>query len=199
MAIDSKKIKVFVYGSLMSKLKRRHHPTAAKVENHQILFNLKGVPKWEPSFAVLTPAQSQIAWGVVASLTEAEWRNYRKHEISYSETSLVAISADGTRHACIALTRGKGNRFTKSEIIPSARYAKKLLRPAKLLGLPKEVIEKYETFSRKGSRRTLYLGLLEPFVEKLVPYVGLKAAFLLTVASVFVALVLLVILIISTL
>ena len=62
-------VDVFVYGSLMEKMRKKHNPVAAKIENFQLTFTVKGIPKWEPSFAALTPAINKSSWGIVATLS----------------------------------------------------------------------------------------------------------------------------------
>ena len=70
---ESENVNIFVYGALMGKLKHHQKPVAARVDGYNIVFTLKGFSKLEPSFAMLTSAPGQYAWGVVASLSKREW------------------------------------------------------------------------------------------------------------------------------
>lgn len=108
MTKQRENLRVFVYGSLMSKLESRHNPVAGKIGDYELSFILKGFSTWEPSFAAIIPAKGKSAWGVVASITEEEWLKITKHEISYNQTNLVATTSDNAKHHCLALVLKKG-------------------------------------------------------------------------------------------
>ena len=168
---------VFVYGALMGKMKERHNPVAAKIEDYQITFTVKGLPNWEPSFAALVPARNKCAWGIIATLSEEEWKKYRKHEKSYKEATLTVVTKEGRERKCSVLARREPEKDNRLEENPSARYARTLQQAAKKYSFPEEIIYKYSELMRKGSKKTLYFKWLVPLTKAIVPYTSLKVAF----------------------
>lgn len=181
---ESDNILVFVYGALMAKLKKSQHPIAAKVDGYKVSFELRGIPGWEPSFALLVPAPDEEAWGVLTTVNKKDWKKARKHELSYKETPLIATIGPGLQKNCIALTAKRPRKENLKEINPSARYSRMLYRSAIKYSFPPMVIQKYKILFEQGNRRTLYLGWwLIPVIKKLLPHVGLKKAFWLSLGA----------------
>lgn len=168
-------LKVFVYGALMNTKIFKRRGDAARLDNHQLSFTIKGLKPWEPAFAELIEMPGQQAWGVVAEVTVYEWHKLRRHEISYREKSIVVQTKENKSIECVALVQKAPHSNQAAN--PSARYMRILYRSAIYYQFPETTISYYEKLYEKGNPVTLYLPWVLPLTKLLIPYLGSKKSF----------------------
>lgn len=168
--------------------------SAGKVLDHRITFKLKGPFRWEPSFAVIEPELGCEAYGVVAALTEAEWRSITAHEKPYHLECVEVLTEAGVS-ICYSLFSRKC--CYSQDMIPSSRYARLLYLAATYHRLPDVVIERYAALMEQGVKMTRYTKWSAPVTKKLVLYMPVKLAICFGFFGVPVLIVLLIIFILS--
>lgn len=168
-------IKVFVYGALMKFPLIRKHGRAAFAKDYAVRMVHKGSVRFEPAFAGLVKAEGDTAWGVLAELSEQQWRSITGHEIDYTTQSLVVIDKDGTEHECISL-ESACDEGDGAEDLPSARYARILLNSAKHYQFPQNVIDRYADFYQRGSKVTLFAIGMPFYVRRMMRFTSIPFA-----------------------
>lgn len=159
----------FVYGALMGRGQFKTTGAAATLTDYRVAFSLKTNMFAEPSFASLAPLIGDVAWGVVAELSESEWQKISSHEFSYDLHQVRVTRKDGIEISCFTLisTRAKGI----PDIPPSSRYASMLYKAAVFHGFDKDVVERYLHLKTIGNKLTRVLKFIFPLVKLLAPYI----------------------------
>jgi len=148
----------FVYGALMTHPHVLAHGEAGWVDDHDVRFVYRGLPLIEPAFAALEPAHGARAWGVITEWSDAQWRRVCRRERGYDVRAVIARSRArrGEDKPCVAFFAS--SRMRGAERLPSARYARLLLRGAEHHALPAEVIARYRTLVERGARWSMRLA-----------------------------------------
>lgn len=157
-------MKVFVYGALMDEERIQQAGRAGFVEDHAARFTAKGFTWLEPRFLALEVAVGERAHGVVAELTEQDWRQLSSHEDGYDEQPVQVHTDEGVLTAVALVLRADERVF---EGLPSGRYADRLVRGAVAVGLPEEVVERYRYAAANGNGLTRWLVPLVRAVRRL--------------------------------
>ncbi|HJO35313.1 MAG: gamma-glutamylcyclotransferase family protein [Pseudomonadota bacterium] len=167
MKANDDRVAVFVYGALLCHPRTRAEGVIASVADHSVAFTVRGITRFEPSFASLDPAPGRRAWGALVHYTPAEWARIRRDELSYRVITVEAVTAEGGMVAAQAFSVLETHRARGCG--PSARYAGLLRQGAQGLGLPPEVVAQYAALERGGSRLSSYaLPWLKPLLMPLV-------------------------------
>lgn len=58
--------------------------------DHRVAFTVRGITRFEPSFASLDPVPGQRAWSALVRYAQADWATIRRDELSYR-----GITAEG--------------------------------------------------------------------------------------------------------
>lgn len=148
---------------------------AAFIKDYSVDFWIRGRVRLEPGFLSLRERPGEVGWGVLVPLTEKEWRSISGHEAAYSLSDLtVHLRDDAAINAKGLVTHLS---LLETPVIPSARYARKLVKAAKHYSLPDEVLEYYQRMQKQGSKKSLLISPLFPLIRKLIPHLGVKRAF----------------------
>lgn len=148
----------FAFGSNMSSEVFMQHrgmrplfSEAAKLDGFELLFDQKGFPLIEPAFASIRPNPQAEVWGVLYCLSEADFNRLHLSEGSnYHVTEVEVHCRSLDRKTCYAYV---GNTSVPG-LLPSRRYAGKLIEGAKERQLPIAYIEMLESID------TIYVPLL---------------------------------------
>lgn len=112
---------------------------AAVIDDHQVKFNLKGIPFIEPAFASMVASPGSTSYGVIHLITPSDLKSIVGSEASSYTLSEISVTTDqDTRIKAWALI-GKDNDFSA---IPSERYIRILQEGAVEHGLSLDYIEK---------------------------------------------------------
>lgn len=164
---------VFVYGALMEAPHALQNGRRALVRDYDAGFVVVGIPGFEPRFLGLHERPGATAHGVVFDIDEAEWVAMSRHESTY-ERRVVQAECGGESVPALALITPA--ELVGSPGVPSARYARKLVRGAEAHGLPPELLERYRHLAATGPRFSGFLDLVFPLVSLLAPYLGARLA-----------------------
>ena len=143
---------VFVYGALMRNPLVCQRGRAARVVDHAVRFVAVGVPGLEPRFAALVASPGDEAWGVVATLSDAEWRRISAHEITYDRVQVDLVEPVDGHASALALVLARCHQGCEAP--PSRRYGRLLAQGARENGLPDEVVERYRDLAERGPTLT---------------------------------------------
>lgn len=139
----------FAYGANMDRAtlvdRRGIRPSAvipATLDGYELVFDQKGIPCLEPSFANLRVAEGQSVHGVAYGLTASQLERLDVLEgggaYGHLEVSVRARDGDTVRAKTYFTTETRDGRY------PSARYMGLILRGAREHGLPDEWITRLE-------------------------------------------------------
>jgi gamma-glutamylcyclotransferase (GGCT)/AIG2-like uncharacterized protein YtfP len=154
----------FAYGANMDRatlVERRGIEPAGELtvtlDGYELVFNQKGIPWLEPSFANLRVAEAQSVHGVAYGLTEAQLEELDALEGggAYDHLEVTVRASDGR----ILLAKTYFTSETVEKRYPSARYMGLLLRGGREHGLPDDWITRLEV-QRTGGLKSL--GFVAP-------------------------------------
>ncbi len=122
--------------------RRRIEPlrhASARLDGHRLVFDLPGVPVFEPAFANIHPADDHV-WGVLYELSTADMRRLRSYEgAAYGEVD-VEVESDGARVTARAFSAEERHRPRP----PSRRYLRVITEGARHHALPDPWIDRLE-------------------------------------------------------
>lgn len=162
MNVANDRVAVFIYGALLCLPRTRVEGVIASMADHRVAFTVRGITRFEPSFASLDPVPGQRAWRALVRYAQADWATIRRDELSYR-----VITAEGGAVAAQAFSVLETHRTI--ECRPGARYAGLLRQGAHGLGLLPEVVARDAALERRGSGLSARaLPWLKPLLMPLV-------------------------------
>lgn len=159
----------FVYGALMGRGKFKSKGVAASLHDYRVSFSIVTRLKAEPAFATLVFAPGDVAQGVVAELTDAEWARLSRHEVGYTLRKVMVLTGEGG--VVEAWTLFDDSVEDIPDVPPSSRYAKMLYKAAVWHGFEKEVVQRYYDYMIYGPKLSRYMRPFFPVVRYLAPYI----------------------------
>jgi gamma-glutamylcyclotransferase (GGCT)/AIG2-like uncharacterized protein YtfP len=104
--------------------------TPARLDGHRLVFDMPGIPLFEPAFASVRPADDHV-WGVLYDLSLEAMGRLRSFEGAYGETE-VEVDSGGERVIARVFVTGRRHRERR----PSRRYLRVITEGGRLRGLP---------------------------------------------------------------
>jgi hypothetical protein len=143
-AEDPQHVWYFAYGSNMasSVLVRRRgvRPLSserARLADHRLVFDLRGIPAVEPGFASIAPSPGDHVHGVLYRLTRADLARVDASEAPAYKSVDVEVDAAISGRVVASTLR---NRRPVSGLKPSRRYLRLLCEGAREAGLPGDYV-----------------------------------------------------------
>ena len=181
---NARELWYFAYGANMDRAtlvdRRRIEPAevlSASLEGYELVFDQKGIPWVEPSFANLRVREGQVVHGVAYGLTASQLEVLDALEGggAYDHLDVTLRVAGGTT----VLAKTYVTTDTVEGRFPSKRYMGLLLRGAREQGLPSEWITRLElqrtgdlehlAFAARGLMMTLELFFrMQLYVRRLI-------------------------------
>lgn len=121
-----------------------HSARPARLDQHRLVFDMRGIPLVEPAFASVIEADDHV-WGVLYELTSADLSRLRSFESARYAEIAVCVNAGSESFEARAFK----TRHPHPERPPSARYLATIAEGARHHGLPDEWIARLEAHPRQ--------------------------------------------------